>query len=446
MDWKKLINNTRLGCEGIATDGDRNSYYRDIDRIIFSKEFRMLQAKTQVVPFPEFDATHTRLTHSLETSSVGRSLGIKIANALSLEKLEIVPDYIGAIVSAACLCHDIGNPPLGHSGEDAISQFFLDEKGSKILNNLITKDQRYDFENFEGNAIGFHLLTNSDSKKTNANGGFGLTYSTLGAFTKYPNRRTDDTIKKFAFLKKPGLLKCDINTFSKIANKMGLTEYDSNTWYRHPLAYLTEAADDICYTIVDLEDGYRNGTITFDEAIVKLTNITQFDEKTVFVSLENINDPSEKIGYMRAKAINALINMCVDVFVNNELKILNGGFENTLIKSLPFGAKEAFEELSKIEFEKVYKHKNILLTEAAGFVVLPGLLDIFVSAAFNDCDRSKKIKDCILNNMICKDKNLEYEEQNYLTLINIVQFVSLMTDNYAIKLYRELTGIQLPNY
>lgn len=189
MQWNTLIQNVRLGCEKSKQTDNRNSYYRDFDRIVFSKEFRLLQAKTQVVPFPEQDATHTRLTHSIETASVGRSLGIKIAEKLSIEG--IAPEDLGAIVAAACLCHDIGNPPLGHSGEDAISQYFRDDKGSKMLDKYVTKDQRFDFEHFEGNAMGFHLLTHHNIQKTTVPGGLGLTYATLAAFMKYPNRMTE---------------------------------------------------------------------------------------------------------------------------------------------------------------------------------------------------------------------------------------------------------------
>ncbi len=446
MKWQELINNTRLGCENTNTDINRNSYYRDFDRIIFSKEFRMLQTKTQVVPFPETDATHTRLTHSLETASVGRSLGINVGNLLELSKEGISSDDIGAIVSAACLCHDIGNPPLGHSGEKAIAQYFKDEKGSKILDKYVTQNQRFDFENFEGNAIGFNLLTNSNPFKTDVTGGFGLTYSTLGAFVKYPNRKaTYDKSKSPKHLKKSGLLKNDVKTYKRIAEKLKIKEFSDDSWARHPLAYLTEASDDICYAIIDLEDGYRNGLIAFDEAEALLSNIIKQDDSTN-CDYSKIKDKSEIMGYLRAKAVNALINMCVESFINNEKSILDGTFKDTLIDVIPTEATNAYKNLVETEQKKIYKHKNILLTEAAGFVVLPELLDIFISAAFSDNDRSAKIRDCILKELIVKDTNLEYEENNYQTILNIVKYVALMTDNYAVKLYRELKGIQLPNY
>ena len=449
MEWNKLINCTRLGCEGVQEHDNRNSYNRDYDRIIFSKEFRQLQSKTQVVPFPERDATHTRLTHSLETASVGRSLGNMAASKLSLsENYKLDPNDIGAAVSAACLCHDIGNPPLGHSGEAAISQYFKDSRGSSLMDKYITKDQRFDFERFEGNAIGFNLLTASDPCKTKAHGGFGLTYTTLAAFSKYPNRLTSlksESQSASAYLNKPGLLKCDVMTFKSIATELGLNYYGNNCWCRHPLAYLTEAADDICYAIVDLEDGYKNKSISYDDTHELLQELIRQDPETK-LNTDTITDKDEIIGYLRAKAINALINLSINTFVNYEKEIMQGSFNSTLIKTISSSAFTAYKQIKKAEAEKVYSDKSILLTEAAGFIVLPGLLDILISAAFEESSRSEKIRDCLIRDMICRDVFLDEENQNYQTLVNIVKYVALMTDNYAVKLYRELTGIQLPNY
>ncbi len=447
MDWDQLISNTRLGCEGKSDDGQRNSYYRDFDRIIFSKEFRMLQTKTQVVPFPETDATHTRLTHSLETASVGRSLGINVGIALNEIGCSVNADEFGAIVSAACLCHDIGNPPLGHSGENAIAQYFKDEKGHSILNQYVDEDHRYDFEHFEGNAMGFHLLTNSDQSKTSVTGGFGLTYATLGAFVKYPNRQAiyekGTTPKHF---KKSGLFRCDLELFDKIASALGIVKLGVNTWCRHPLAFLTEASDDICYAIIDLEDGYRNGLVAFKKIKELLIAVIHEDPQSKWDGLAGISDETEQIGYLRAKAINALINLCVKAFVDNRNEILDGSFKSSLIDAIPQKANEAYKAIKKVEEEHIYTHKNILLTEAAGFVVLPGLLDLFINSAFTKNSRSQKIRDCILKGMIVDDTSLNQEERNYKTIMNIVEYVALMTDNYAVKLYRELNGIQLPNY
>lgn len=449
MDWKQLICSERLGCEGTDYHDNRNSYYRDFDRIVFSKEFRLLQSKTQVVPFPEKDATHTRLTHSIETASVGRSLGTIAAERLNLKENGITPEDVGAIVAAACLCHDIGNPPLGHSGEDAISQFFLDEKGQRLLDRYVTQDYRYDFEHFEGNAMGFHILTHSNKEKTTVEGGLGLTYSTLAAFSKYPNRFTEqkEGEKYPAYCKKAGLLRCDIEQYQRIATRLGIDGVSGKnyTWVRHPLAYLTEAADDICYAVVDLEDGYRNGSVTFEEARDHLLAIIEADGDTHFDD-SRIIDNSEKIGYYRAKAINALINLCVKIFTNNIQLILEGSFESTLIKSLPENARAAYKSLIDISVNKVYSHPDILLTEAAGFVVLPGLLDILTRAAFEEGMRSEKVRKTLLKGRICNDTNLTFEQRNYYTILNIVKYIAFMTDSYAVKLYRELTGIQLPNY
>jgi dGTPase len=208
---------------------------------------------------------------------------------------------------------------------------------------------------------------------------------------------------------------------------------------------LTEASDDICYAIVDLEDGYRNGLISFKEIKELFENVISEDSRTTY-SLDKIKDETEQIGYLRAKAINALINMCTEAFVTKHDEILSGTFQETLIDVIPPNAREAYQEIKIVEKKQIYTHKNILLTEAAGFVVLPGLLDLFVRSAFDDNDRSRKIRDCILKDMVVDDPGLECEQRNYNTLMNIIEFVSLMTDNYAVKLYRELNGIQLPNY
>ena len=445
MEWKKLISNTRLGCEGTGGLDNRNSYNRDFDRIIFSKEFRMLQSKTQVVPFPEKDSTHTRLTHSLETASVGRSLGIIAVEKLGLKTEDIDPNDVGAAIAAACICHDIGNPPLGHSGEKAISEFFLNE-GRRFLSDKIKDDDKFDFENFEGNAIGFNILTHSNPEKTTVTGGFGLTYTTLAAFTKYPNRLKEKRgFEDIAYAKKPGILKYDLSTFRKIATELGLCSKGKDCWCRHPLAYLTEAADDICYSIVDLEDGYRNNRLSYKETTDLLMDIITSDPKTNYND-GKIKDDNERIGYMRAKAINALINLTTDVFYENRKLILSGDFKGTLVSNLPAQANQAYENLIEKERTEVYTDKNILLTEAAGFSVLPGLLDILLSAAFGENAQSKKIQACLIKDLICNDENIEYEDRNYQTILNIVKYISLMTDHYAVKLYRELTGIQLPNY
>ena len=226
---------------------------------------------------------------------------------------------------------------------------------------------------------------------------------------------------------------------------MEIPQIGDNHWCRHPLAYLTEAADDICYAIVDLEDGYRNNCISYERTRKLLLDLIENDPETKLNS-KTIKENDEIIGYLRAKAINAMINMSVEVFCDKIDDIMEGKFNSTLIKSLPTTAYDAYETIKKDEAEHVYKEKNVLLTEAAGFVVLPGLLDILITAAFERGSRSDKIKECLIKEMICDDPKLDEEDKNYRTILNIVKFVALMTDNYAVKLYRELTGIQLPNY
>lgn len=318
-----------------------------------------------------------------------------------------------------------------------------------MIRENLTKDQCYDFQHFEGNAIGFNLLTSSNPDKTTVQGGLSLTYSTLAAFVKYPNRR----IKKYdkeqdpAFIKKPGLLRHDVDTFKQIAAQLQLPQIEDNVWARHPLAYLTEASDDICYAVIDLEDGYRNESLTYNEARELLLAIIEGDPATKDSLRDtNIKDNSERIGYYRSKAINSLINQCVDAFAEHNQEIMAGTFKSTLIQSMSDSSCSAYKALINTAVEKVYKRRDILLTEAAGFVVLPGLLDIFVSAVFENNNRSSKIRDCILKDLICSNESLSHEDRSYQTLLNIVKYVALMTDSYAVKLYRELNGIELPNY
>ena len=447
MNWEKLMKPFRLGYpkKEIEYNPNRTEFQRDFDRIIFSTAFRRLNGKTQVFPFPETDMIHTRLTHSLETASVGRSLGTiigdKILNNKNNDKLKFNSKELGSVVSAACLAHDIGNPPLGHSGEKAIAEFFKTNRGEKIIKDL-TYDQKLDFINFEGNAMGFHLLTYSNPKKTEVEGGKGLTYPTLAAFTKYPRSANISNQKEKASEKKFGLFQKDINKFKEIANELGIPKKkEGDKWYRHPLAFLTEVADDICYGIMDLEDGYKHGLISYDEISKLLINICNIPEgKTNIRKRDNIKNKKEKIGYLRAKAINSLVNQAVSVFLENEKDILSGNFDKSLIKLI--AGNEIMSEISDISNSKIYSHMSALQVEAAGFQVLPGLLDIFLYAIKDKGKESSKVILDILPNEYIFD----YEKEPYDAILSIVTYVAGMTDQFAVDTYRNFKGIELPNY
>ncbi|MES1189600.1 MAG: dGTP triphosphohydrolase [Steroidobacter sp.] len=376
MRWKKLLSPDRLG-KGKSSQTDvRSNYQRDFDRIVFCSAFRRLQDKTQVFPLAESDYVRTRLTHSIEVASVGRSLGALIGKlVMSRETLDDVETSdFGSIVAAACLAHDIGNPPFGHSGEKAISEWFL-VSGRSYLRGL-TKQQRADLTKFEGNAQGFRIITrlqNSINK-----GGLQLTYATLGAFTKYPKasfvfgidgKRKSRKISE----KKFGFFSDDDASFSEVAKSLGLLQKKKGAWVRHPLAFLVEAADDICYRIVDFEDGYRLGRVTFEDAEKLLRKLALSDEGGMNSDIRIEN--KGQIELLRALAINNLIYQVKDVFEKNYEKILNGTFETDLISETE--SHQVLSEIAAASREKVYGTPSVLQIEAAGFGVLGGLLSLF---------------------------------------------------------------------
>ena len=441
MNWKTLLKPYRLGCpKELEINHDRGEFQRDFDRVIFSAAFRRLQGKTQVVPIPETDIIHTRLTHSLEAASVGRSLGTIVGNYLKDEGLE--PWELGALVCVACLSHDIGNPPLGHSGEDAIAEFYDSSFGKDILQGL-SDEQKTDFQFFEGNAMGLHILTYSNPHITNVKGGLSLTYPTLATFTKYPRPSlVKDLDKTLVSEKKPGILFCDLKTYNDIAEELQIDrKISGDRWYRHPLAFLTEAADDICYCIIDFEDGFKHGLIDYDEIHKYFTEIAMVKPgKRGLSDLDNIIDNKNRIGYLRAKAINSLIYQVVDVFIDKHSDILGARFDDRLCKHIE--SKSIFKEIIDISQNRIYCNRPILQVEAAGFKILPGLLEIFLSAlSSKNKNGSKKIL-----SLLPREYLFDFDDQKYEAILSITTYVAGMTDTFAIDTYRNLTGIQLPNY
>lgn len=444
MEWETILIPYRLGCpkEESACSPDRTNFQRDFDRIIFSPAFRRLNGKTQVFPFPETDIIHTRLTHSLEAASVGRSLGTIVGNKLH-EKYNndnILGCDLGAIVSAACLAHDIGNPPLGHSGESAISEYFQSDSGSIILDGL-SSEEKMEFKDFEGNAMGFHILAHSNLKKTTVQGGLGLTYPTLASFIKYPRTSSVTKDENAISEKKPGLFLCDLPSYNEIKETLEIPSKpgEENKWCRHPLAFLTEAADDICYYIMDLEDGYKHGMVAYEEVENLFMQICDVFDKSYLENVSKIISQREKIGYLRAKAINSLIYQISDVFLEKEEQILNNSFDLqfcTLIDS-----KDTIKQISDISVQKIYSHKPVLQIEAAGFKVLPGLLETLLYALkYPDKKGSKKIMQLI------PDEYLDFKQQQYESIMSITTYIAGMTDTFAVDTFRNLQGIQLPNH
>lgn len=443
MEWEDLLKAYRLGCpkDNCGQNPDRSEFQRDYDRIIFSTAFRRLNGKTQVFPFPETDIIHTRLTHSLEAASVGRSLGAIVGNKLKSESVKVNSADLAAIVGAASLSHDIGNPPLGHSGEKAFQEYFKSEHGESLMKEL-SSEQIADFINFDGNAMGFHMLTYSDSQKSSVTGGLALTYPTLATYVKYPSKAHSDYKTKKVSEKKMGLFIEDLSAYNEIATDLGIIEKKHlASWVRHPLAFLSEAADDICYGIMDLEDGYKHSLVSYDLALDLLKSIcTMASGNTNIDGLKNIQDEREQIGYLRAKAINSMVYQVAEAFISNYDEIMNGKLEVSLCELIE--AAEVKEEVSKISFAHIYTYKSVLQVEAAGYQVLPGLLDTYITAVKDyKKESSKKILQLIPDEYL-----VPFRENPYRSILYIMRYIAGMTDTFAVDTYRNLKGIQLPNY
>jgi len=444
MNWDKLLSAKRLGLESREfknTDEIRSQFQRDYDRIIFSSPFRRLQNKTQVFPLPGSVFVHNRLTHSLEVASVGRSIANIVAQELrernDIENKEILNE-LGSIVSAACLAHDMGNPPFGHAGEEAISKYFSEGSGSK-LKDVVTPDEWKDLTNFEGNANALRLLTHQFTGRRK--GGFALTYSTLAALIKYPYGSDGMLPGK----KKFGYFQSEKETFFKIADELGLKKISDQPerYARHPLVFLVEAADDICYEIMDIEDAHKLKILETGKTFELLLGFFDKKEDKKFfentdVIFKEVTDINEQIAYLRASVIGKLIQETAQVFIKNHDKILNGEYNKSLVKGLSGKSEGAFETCQKIAVRKIYNYRSVVKIELTGFNVLGTLLDEFITAIFApDSDYSKKILSILPSQFNVEGYNF------YKKTMSVVDFISGMTDLYAVDLYKDIKGINL---
>ncbi|MBL7849775.1 MAG: deoxyguanosinetriphosphate triphosphohydrolase [Cyclobacteriaceae bacterium] len=436
MNWSSLLSAQRLGQTPSTAEGSRSAFEQDYDRIIFSHPFRRLQDKTQVHPLPEDDFVHTRLTHSLEVSSVGRSLGKRVAETVLQRHPELARQFslfdFGAIVAAASLAHDLGNPPFGHAGEDALSDYF--RKRPEARQDL-TDEQWADLLSFEGNAQGFRILNQ-------ASYGLRLTLATLGAFTKYPcpsHFQGRDATRKSQ--KKFGFFDTERESFEAVAGALQLSSPASGAWHRHPLAFLVEAADDICYSIIDLEDGCNLGLISFEETVELLAPI--LGEKLHRGKLGRDESLNKKLGTLRALAIGELIEACTGVFLDEERGILEGTFDGALTDRSRF--RESLREISKHSVERIYRARHVVEIEAAGHEVLPGLLEEFLAAAFahQKGEKSRKYQNLALLLPPEVRHAVRETSSRYVLIRSVIDFVSGMTDKHALNLYRKIKGMSL---
>ncbi len=447
MNWEQLLSLKRFGDthKRIRKEQDetRLGFEVDYDRIIFSSEFRSLQDKTQVVPLSQTDFVHTRLTHSLEVSVVGRSLGRKVGQKV-LQKhphLKDVHGYqmndFGAIVAAAALAHDIGNPPFGHSGEQAIGAFFKTGNG-RYFEDQLTRKQYQDLCDFEGNANGLKILTESRQGRP---GGLRLSYATLGAFTKYPKASLPKKPTRHVADKKYGFFQGDKNTFKDIAKELGLIKrghVDDLSFCRHPLAYLVEAADDICYTIIDFEDGINLGLIQEEYALEYLINLVRDSIQTkTYNALQNTQD---RLSYLRALAINTLINEAVDLFMTNEDAILKGEFTTSLLDCSAYDAQ--INDIIKLSISNIYESNDVIDKEIAGYKVINELLNIFTQTVVNSFNGEISAFDRLILKVLSPFIDLE-KETIYDSLLSVCFYVSKMSDRNAILTYQKLKGNHL---
>lgn len=440
MIWTQLLSVQRLDQKPDSTGPSRSAFEQDYDRIIFSHPFRRLQDKTQVHPLPEHDFVHTRLTHSLEVSSVGRSLGKRVGEVILQRHPQLEKDFslfdFGAIVAAASLAHDLGNPPFGHAGEDALSDFFLHHPQGQAFKNKVSEGEWNDLIKFEGNAQGFRILNKKQY-------GLKLTAATLGAFTKYPCPAFfTERDKSRKSQKKFGFFKSEEEYFKKAADQLGLLSLENNSWSRHPLAFLVEAADDICYSIIDLEDGCRLGLVSFDDTVQMMAAILgdQFNSE----KLKKHISLNEKLGVLRALVIGKLVDECTALFLDQEEAILNGTFDSALTDVCP--SKKALDIISKISIEKIYHSRSVVEIEASGHEVLPGLLQEFILAGFHLVDNGQSRKYANLSLLFPEEVRwaiLQDPSNAYSVLRQVIDFVSGLTDRHALSLFRRIKGISL---
>ena len=443
MNWQELISNKRLGQETRHSfrHDDRSEFKRDYDRLIFSAPFRRMQNKTQVFPLPGSIFVHNRLTHSLEVASVGKSLGDDVAQELMQRHPELrgtLFEEIGTIVSAACLAHDMGNPPFGHSGEKAIQAFFKEGEGS-FLEHLVSKRLWNDVTHFEGNANAFRLLAHQF--KGRREGGFVMTYTMLASIVKYPfSSSCTGPHGKFGFFYS------EENLYERIADDLGIirfSEPDEPLQYaRHPLVYLVEAADDICYEIMDIEDAHKLRILSYEETKNLLLGF--FDEATrnaicKRMWAEGVEDVNEQVVYMRSCAIGVLVNACTQVFIDHEEEILSGTFQGSLVEHTPPQIRDAYLNCTTESYKKIYNSKPVLDVELSGFKIIQTLMEQMTKAVVHpERFYSRQLIQRVSSQYDIDSENIDER------IMAVIDYVSGMTDVYALDIYQKINGISLP--
>lgn len=447
MDLNSIFTSQRTG-NNPNTKVSRTDFQRDFDRIIFSSAFRRLQNKTQVFPLPGSVFVHNRLTHSLEVSSVGRSLGSVIGefiygqfkNDLNEESKNFYLHNLSNVIAAGCLCHDVGNPAFGHSGEDAIASYF--DRNDTSLKPKFNEKEWADLLNFEGNANAIRVLAQQQQGKDA--GGIQLTLATLASIAKYP---CEAIAKKKGVIhrKKFGFFQNEKDIFLEIAKRTSMLQENEEPYIfkRHPFVWLVEAADDICYNIIDMEDAHRLGIVSTADCknlFFELVKSETDDIKRVEQKLDSISNENEQISYLRAKVINALINKSIEIYKNNFDKILQGNLEKGLL-DIYKSENKTLQDIESFSIEKIYNHKAVVEIENAGYNVMYELLDHFIPSILKSTDERKSYDKKALKLL---PKQFFYEDgTDYQKVLGVIDFVSGMTDNFATDLYRKIKGIDI---
>ena len=439
MNWENLLNAERLGGKPAKSEPGRSPFLSDHDKIIFSGAFRRLARKTQVHPLATNDHIHNRMTHSLEVACVGRTLAIRIGEALHSHgslPASVLPTDLGDIVQSTCLAHDIGNPPFGHTGEEAIKNWFRTD-GRQYLQGL-NEHQQQDLLNFEGNAQGLRVLTTSEYHQFQ--GGMRLTYATLAAFMKYPWASVVSNAPKPG---KYGIYYSDLPHIEEIAQKTGLIRKGDNHYCRHPLVYLMEAADDFCYGILDLEDGLEMGLLRWQEVFdiirpaLKPEEIPQLEKQLHNVEL------SRKPGFVRGRVIEAYIEAGVEAFMQYEQAFLAGEVDGDLISLCRAEIRDSVEEAKQLAKERIFAHPRKVELEIGAYDVIGRLLKKLIPAAcqwFENGGSVSQQESRMLINLI-GEKNLPKNSDKYAVLMAVIDYVSGMTDNYATHLSKQFSGM-----
>ena len=458
MNWQNCISDQRTGSSSKKIDESyRHNYQRDFDRLIFSSAFRRLQGKTQVFPLPGNTFVHNRLTHSLETSSVGRSLGEIVGNhiasnvtGLSEGDKEFYKHQLKSVIAAACLAHDVGNPAFGHSGEAAISNYF--EKFAeeviegKKLKEHCTSEEWEDLINFEGNANAIRILSRQYEGKSK--GGLRLTYTTLASLLKYPCA-SNETNRKFKHRKKYGFFRSDEKIFDEIVSftNMVKDENADKSYYRHPFVYLTEAADDICYLVIDMEDAHRIDILDRSQVQDALLSIIgevkgQLEGDNLKEYCSNISDDNEAVSFLRAMTINTLVNRAAEVFIENMDDILEGKFTSTLIDVISDDCP-SIDKVIQLSVDKIYNHESVVEIEIAGYNVMSELLQMYIPTVLKSKRGTYEKK--VLRLMPAQYK-INPTQSSYEKMMLVIDHISGMTDGYATELYRKVKGIEISQH